>query len=106
MRPSRRTESTSPILGSGFEVRAPAAPRTPHRAPRTPMDNLVLVGFSCSGKTTLGRNVARRLRLRFVDTDRLVEEIAGRSIPEIFREQGEAAFRTYESEAIAQIAAD
>src|SRR5918912_795601 len=66
------------------------------------MDNLVLVGFSCSGKTTLGRNLARRLRLQFVDTDRLIEEIAGRSIPAIFAEEGEAAFRSYEREAIRQ----
>ena len=70
------------------------------------MDNLVLVGFSCSGKTTLGRNLARRLRLRFVDTDRLIEEMAGRSIPEIFRAGGEAAFRAYEREAIARIMAE
>ena len=38
------------------------------------MDNLVLVGFSCSGKTTIGRNLARRLRLKFVDTDRYIED--------------------------------
>jgi shikimate kinase len=70
------------------------------------MDNLVLVGFSCSGKTTLGRNVARRLRLSFVDTDRYVEEISGRSIPTIFRDDGEEAFRTIEREAIARIMAE
>jgi shikimate kinase len=67
------------------------------------MDNLILVGFSCSGKTTLGRNVARRLRLTFVDTDRYIEEMTGRRIPDIFREDGEASFRQYEREAIAQI---
>jgi shikimate kinase len=67
------------------------------------MDSLVLVGFSCSGKTTLGRNMARRLRMRFVDSDRYIEEMTGRSIPEIFREDGEAAFRAVEREAIAQI---
>src|SRR5207248_1670626 len=67
------------------------------------MDNLILVGFSCSGKTTLGRNVARRLRLAFVDTDRYVEDLAGRSIPDIWREDGEATFRALESEAIARI---
>ncbi len=66
------------------------------------MDNLVLVGFSCSGKTTLGRNLARRLRLQFVDTDRLIEEIAGKGIPDILAEGGEAAFRAYEREAIAR----
>jgi shikimate kinase len=67
------------------------------------MDNLILVGFSCSGKTTLGRNLARRLRLEFVDTDRCIEDLAGRSIPEIFREDGEAAFRALEREAIGHI---
>jgi shikimate kinase len=70
------------------------------------MDNLILVGFSCSGKTTLGRNVARRLRLNFVDTDRYIEEMSGRTIPEIFREDGEAAFRALESEAIDRIMAE
>jgi shikimate kinase len=70
------------------------------------MDNLVLVGFSCSGKTTLGRNVARRLRLRFVDSDRVIEELAGRSIPDIFAEQGEAAFRALERDAIKHICED
>ena len=70
------------------------------------MDNLILVGFSCSGKTTLGRNLARRLRLQFVDSDRYVEELTGRSIPDIFRDEGEAAFRAIEAEAIAHIAAE
>jgi shikimate kinase len=70
------------------------------------MDNLILVGFSCSGKTTLGRNVARRLRLTFVDTDRYIEEMSGRTIPEIFREDGEAAFRALESKAIDEIMAE
>jgi len=70
------------------------------------MDNLVLVGFSCSGKTTLGRNLARRLRLHFVDSDRYLEEMTGRSIPDIFREDGETAFREIEAEAIARITAE
>jgi shikimate kinase len=67
------------------------------------MDNLILVGFSCSGKTTLGRNVARRLRLTFVDTDRYIEDMTGRNIPDIFREDGEAAFRQVERQAIGEI---
>src|SRR5919199_5488922 len=73
---------------------------------RPSMDNLVLVGFSCSGKTTLGRNVARRLRLTFVDTDRYVEEMSGRTIPQIFREDGEAGFRAFEREAVGRIMAE
>jgi shikimate kinase len=67
------------------------------------MDNLILVGFSCSGKTTLGRNVARRLRLTFVDTDRYIEDMTGRSIPEIFHTDGEVAFRGIERVAIDEI---
>jgi shikimate kinase len=70
------------------------------------MDNLILVGFSCSGKTTLGRNVARRLRLNFVDSDRFLEEMTGRTIPDIFREDGEAGFRAIEREAIERILAE
>ena len=70
------------------------------------MDNLVLVGFSCSSKTTLGRILARRLHLRFVDTDRYIEEMTGRTIPDIFREDGEAAFRALEREAIARICSE
>src|SRR4029450_4734888 len=70
------------------------------------MDNLVLVGFSCSGKTTLGRNVARRLRLRFVDSDKFVEAMTGRSIPDLFRQASEEGFRVVETEAIKRIAAD
>jgi shikimate kinase len=67
------------------------------------MDNLILVGFSCSGKTTLGRNVARRLRLTFVDTDRYIEDMTGRTIPDIFSEDGEAAFRAIERQVIDEI---
>lgn len=69
------------------------------------MDNLVLVGFSCSGKTTIGRNLARRLRLTFVDTDRIIEEVARRSIGDIFAQDGEATFREIEQAAIAQACA-
>jgi shikimate kinase len=70
------------------------------------MDNLILVGFSCSGKTTLGRNLARRLRLHFVDTDRFIEDMTGRTIPDIFRDDGEDTFREVEREAIARICAE
>jgi shikimate kinase len=70
------------------------------------MDNLVLVGFSCSGKTTIGRNLARRLRLRFVDTDRYIEDLAGRTIPDIFRQDGESTFRELERDAILDLCAE
>lgn len=70
------------------------------------MNNLVLIGFSCSGKTTVGRMLAQRLRLQFVDTDRLVEQQAGLTVPEIFGQLGEHAFRELERVAVAQVCAD
>jgi 3-dehydroquinate synthase len=60
--------------------------------------NLVLTGFMGTGKTVVGREVATRLGRKFVDTDRLIEERAGRSIPDIFEHDGEAAFRTMEAD--------
>ena len=65
--------------------------------PGTP---IVLIGFMATGKTTVGRMVAERLERTFLDLDHLVEEGAGMKIPELFRTQGEAAFRKAESEAL------
>ncbi|HYP24993.1 MAG TPA: 3-dehydroquinate synthase [Actinomycetota bacterium] len=59
---------------------------------------IVLVGFMGAGKTTVGRALAERLRLSFVDVDAAVEARAGTSIPELFARDGEAAFRRLESE--------
>ncbi len=53
-----------------------------------------------SGKSTVGPVLARLLHRRFVDNDHRVREIAGRSIPEIFESEGEAAFRALEARAI------
>ena len=58
--------------------------------------HLVLVGFMGAGKTTVGRDVARRLRREFVDTDDVVGDAA-----EIFASEGEAAFRRREADAVA-----
>lgn len=58
--------------------------------------SLILTGFMGTGKSTVGALVAKRLGRRFLDTDALVVERAGRPIPEIFAEEGEAAFREYE----------
>lgn len=63
------------------------------------MKRLVLVGFMGSGKSTVGPLLARRLGWRFADLDAEVERRAGRTVPEIFREQGEAAFRELERRA-------
>lgn len=59
-----------------------------------------LTGFMASGKSTVGPDVAARLGQSFLDLDHRIEEQAGRSIPEIFAEEGEATFRALETEAL------
>lgn len=68
--------------------------------------NITLVGFMGSGKTTVGRLLARRLGWRFVDTDEIVARAAGKPIPALFAEEGESGFRARETEAILGVAAD
>ncbi|AEN74386.1 Shikimate kinase [Rhodothermus marinus SG0.5JP17-172] len=61
---------------------------------------IYLTGFMGCGKSTIGPLLARRLGYTFLDLDALIERQAGRSIPEIFAEGGEAAFRALEREAL------
>lgn len=58
--------------------------------------NIVITGFMGTGKTTIGLQVAECLERPFVDTDDVIVEQAGKSIPEIFAQDGEAVFRHYE----------
>jgi shikimate kinase len=62
----------------------------------------VLIGAPGSGKSSVGRALARRLRVGYRDTDADVEEIAGKPIPEIFVEYGEPYFRELETDAVAR----
>jgi shikimate kinase len=61
-----------------------------------PAPNLVLVGPMGAGKTSLGRRVARRLGLEFVDSDERLEQAAGVTVSTIFELEGEAGFRARE----------
>lgn len=61
---------------------------------------VILIGAPGSGKTTVGRALARELGVEFVDTDAEIEKLAGMSIADIFIERGEAAFRALETEAL------
>jgi shikimate kinase len=65
-----------------------------------------IIGVPGSGKTTVGRRLARRLGRRFVDLDRVIEAKARQSIPEIFARRGETAFRRLESAALAAVLVD
>ena len=64
---------------------------------RRPPRRLFLVGFMASGKTTVGRRLAERLGLPFVDVDTEIERTSGRTIRAIFEESGEAGFREREA---------
>jgi shikimate kinase len=66
--------------------------------------SVVLTGYRGSGKTTVGRKLAERLRMKFIDCDDVVVGKAGRSIREIFAEQGEAGFRRLEAEVVGELA--
>jgi shikimate kinase len=66
--------------------------------------NLALVGFMGTGKSTVGRIVARVLRFDFVDTDELIEDRLHQSIPEVFAQKGESWFREYERGLVAELA--
>jgi shikimate kinase len=68
--------------------------------------SISLVGLPGSGKTTVGRQLARRLRLPFVDSDHAIENRIGCSIREFFDREGESRFRDIEEEVLDTLSAD
>lgn len=67
--------------------------------------NIVLIGFMGSGKSTVGRALAGRRGWRFVDTDEIIARTAGRDIPTLFAEEGEARFRDREIQVVLGVSA-
>ena len=67
--------------------------------------HVLLIGLPGSGKTVVGRRVARRLKAEFVDVDELIEREQGRSVRDIFAARGEPAFRALEAEAVERLVA-
>jgi shikimate kinase len=65
--------------------------------------NIFLVGPMGAGKTTIGRLLAERLQLQFVDADKYIEDTTGANIPWIFDVEGEAGFRERETKAIEEL---
>ena len=67
--------------------------------------NIALIGFMGAGKTTIAELLAEKLNKKAMELDSLIEQRAGKSIPDIFREDGETAFRELEIEAAREVAA-
>lgn len=68
------------------------------------MPNIILIGFMGTGKTTVGKIVAQKLGLDFIDTDKEIVSATGLSIVDIFQRYGEIRFRSEESAAVRRIA--
>ena len=79
------------------------ADSTPTLKQRLAGRSLYLVGMMGSGKTSTGRPLAERLGYSFVDADAVIEQAAGCSIPDIFDRDGEAGFRSLESQVLSAI---
>ena len=73
--------------------------------PNRPDKSIVLVGLMGVGKSTVGRRLAKRLKMRFLDADEEIERAAGLKIAEIFERHGEAHFRDGERRVIARLLA-
>ncbi len=66
--------------------------------------SIALIGFMGTGKTAVGKTLAERLDKKFIELDSLIEQKAGKTIPEIFSQDGEAAFRELEIEVTREVA--
>ena len=94
----------SPVYASYFDALEHDAELIPSIVAQiTKAMNIVLVGLMGSGKTTVGRLAAQSLGFDFIDTDQIIVETAGRTIPEIFASEGEAGFRVRETEALSSL---
>jgi shikimate kinase len=66
--------------------------------------SIALIGFMGTGKTAVGKALAEKLGKKFVELDALIEQKAGKTIPEIFKQAGEVAFRELEIEVTKEVA--
>lgn len=76
---------------------------TIHRKLSAQMQNIILIGMPGCGKSTVGSLLAQDLGRVFVDADAKIVELAGKSIPEIFAQDGEEAFRKWETQVLSEL---
>lgn len=74
-----------------------------HQKLSAQMHNLILIGMPGCGKSTIGKMLAQTTGRRFLDADETIVSLAGKSIPEIFSQDGEAVFRRWETQALEQL---
>ena len=74
-----------------------------HRKLKRDLSNVAIIGMPGCGKSTIGRALAKTLGKTYVDLDEVIEKNTGMPIPDIFAREGEASFRKYESQAVAEI---
>lgn len=86
---AEETRTLSPMIGSGLIQR--------------PVDWVALAGFMGTGKSRVGWELSRALALHFVDTDKLITRVVGKSIPEVFAQEGEGYFRACEAEVVHRV---
>lgn len=67
--------------------------------------NVFLIGMMGAGKTTVGRLLAQQFGYGFLDTDSVIEQVAGKTITSIFTDEGEEAFRQLESQVLSEVSA-
>ena len=67
------------------------------------MKRIILIGFMGAGKTTLGKKIAKKMNLPFIDSDREIEDRHQKSIGDIFTENGESFFRALETDYISSL---
>ncbi|MDO8288050.1 MAG: shikimate kinase [Parvibaculum sp.] len=97
------TEPQNPSPSPGLAITEGRLPTLTALPEGSSARSIVLVGLMGAGKTTVGRRLAQRLGLGFVDADVEIERAAGETIPEIFERHGEAAFREGERRVIARL---
>ena len=69
-----------------------------HETTPQPMHNIVLIGFMGCGKSTIGRELNKNLGYHLLDTDHVITQQTGKTIPEIFKQDGEDSFRQLETQ--------
>ncbi len=70
------------------------------------MDNVILIGFMGSGKSTIGVRLSYKMKMPFIDTDKYIENKLKRTISEIFAESGEGFFRNLETDVLKELLQD